>query len=153
MDGKKVEGIDIKSKEIIPSSVKFPMLNAANYIVWSMRMKIAPKVNKVWKTIEPGSKNKEKNNMPIVLLFQSIPETLILQVGDLYTSKAVLNAIEARHVGAYRSRHVVSKSAALWETVDKLKILIFFFLKVYREEIKIHTYCCKSWASPWSQYN
>ena len=67
-------------------------------------MKITFKVNKVWKTIEPGNKNEEKNNMAITLLFQFIPEALTLQVGDLETTKAVWDAIKARHVGAERVR-------------------------------------------------
>ena len=37
----------IPSKETGPSSIKLPMLNASNYTVWAMRMKIALKVNKV----------------------------------------------------------------------------------------------------------
>ena len=69
-----------------------------------MQMKIALKVNKVWETIDSGSKHAEKNNMAIALLFQSIPEALTLQVGDLDTAKGVWEAIKARHVGAERVR-------------------------------------------------
>ena len=54
-----------------------------------MRMKIALKVCEVWETIDPGSKDEKKNNMAIAFLFQSIPENLILQVGDIDTSKGV----------------------------------------------------------------
>ena len=42
--------------------------------------------------------------MAITLLFQFIPEALTLQVGDLETTKAVWDAIKARHVGAERVR-------------------------------------------------
>ena len=38
--------------------------------------------------------------MAVVLLFQSIPEVLILQVGELNTAKKVWEAIRATHVGA-----------------------------------------------------
>lgn len=96
------EIVETKLKETGPSSIKCPMLTAANYTVWSMRMKIALKVNKLWETIEHGSKDEDKNNMAIALLFQSIPEALILQVGELDSSKAVWDAIKARHVGADR---------------------------------------------------
>lgn len=92
--------IEITSKEARPFSTKFPMLNSSNYTVWFMRMKISLKVNKVWETIDPGSKHEEENNMAIALFFQSIPEALTLQVGDLDTAKVVCNAIKARHVGA-----------------------------------------------------
>lgn len=40
--------------------------------------------------------------MPIALLFQAIPETLVLQIGELDTAKKVWDAIKTRHVGAER---------------------------------------------------
>lgn len=86
---KEEEEIGAKAKDIGPSSIKCPMLDSVNYTVWAIRMKIALKVNKVWEKIESGSKDEDKNNMAIALLFQSIPEALILQLGDLDTSKSV----------------------------------------------------------------
>lgn len=62
MGDTKDEEVDTKSKEVGPSSIKCPMLTAANYTVWSMRMKITLKVHKVWETIEQGSKDEDKNN-------------------------------------------------------------------------------------------
>ena len=75
------------------SSIQCPMLNSTNYTVWAMRMKICLKVHEVWditdaKTIDETTDG-EKNNMAIALLFQSIPEALILQVGELDTAKKV----------------------------------------------------------------
>ena len=84
------------------SSIKCPMLSDTNYTVWTMRMKVALKVHKVWETIEPGEDDGEKNDMARALLFQSIPESLILQVGNLETAKAVWEAIKTRHMGADR---------------------------------------------------
>lgn len=81
------EEAETNTKKNRPSSIKFSMLTSTNYTVWAMRMKIAIKVNKVWETIDPRSKHKEKNNIAIALLFQSIPEALILQVDDLDTAK------------------------------------------------------------------
>lgn len=43
-----------------------------------MRMKIELKVSKVWETIDPGIADVKKNNLATTLLFQSIPEALIL---------------------------------------------------------------------------
>lgn len=40
------------------------------------------RVHKVWETIEPSSSTSDNNDIAIGLLFQSIPETLILQVGE-----------------------------------------------------------------------
>ena len=52
-----------------PSSIKFPMLSSSNYTVWAMIMQIALKVNKVWETIDPGSKQEDKNDLAIALIF------------------------------------------------------------------------------------
>lgn len=50
-------------------------------------------------TIESESRNVDKNDMALALLFQSIPETLILRIGELDTAKQVWEAVKTRHVG------------------------------------------------------
>ena len=95
------------NKETGPSSIKYPMLNESNYTVWAMRMKIALKVNKVWDVVDPRSKAEEKNDLAIALIFQSVPEALILQVGDLDTAKEIWEAIKALHVGAERVQEAI----------------------------------------------
>lgn len=110
----------MNTRETGRSTIKFPMLSSSNYMVWAMRMKIALKVNKVWKTIEPGSKAEDKNNLAIALLFQSIPEALTLQVGDLDTAKAIWDAIKARHIGSERVRE--ARLQTLMAEFDRLKM-------------------------------
>lgn len=63
-------------------------------------MKIILKVHKVWETIESESTNVDKNDMALALLFQSIPETLILRIGELDTAKQVWEAVKTRNLGA-----------------------------------------------------
>ena len=58
--------------------------------------------------------------MAIALLFQSIPEALILQVGDLDTAKSVWDAIKARHVGAERVKE--ARLQTLMAEFDRLKM-------------------------------
>ncbi|KAL1191900.1 hypothetical protein V5N11_007590 [Cardamine amara subsp. amara] len=147
------------------------MLNITNYTVWAMRMKVALKVHKVWEAIEPGIDDGDKSDMARALLFRSIPETLILQVGDLDTPKAVWDGIKARHVGAERVKEarlqnlmaefdrmkmketdtiddfvdklseLATKSATLGETIETPK-LVKKFLKSLPQK-KIHTYHCR----------
>lgn len=102
------------------SSIKCPMLNSSNYTVWTMRMKILLKVNKVWEITETGKDDGDKNDMAIALLFQSIPEALILQVGELDTLKEVWDAIKARHVGADRVKE--ARLQTLMAEFDRLKM-------------------------------
>lgn len=98
----KKEEVAVEHKEIGLSSIQYPMLDSINYTVWSIQMKITLKINEVSETIEVGTKGEDNNNMAINLLFQSIPDTLILQLRDFDTTKAVCVAIKVRHVGADR---------------------------------------------------
>ena len=58
--------------------------------------------------------------MAIVFLFQSIPEALILQVGDIDTDKGVWEAIKTRHVGAERVKE--ARLQTLMAEFDRLKM-------------------------------
>ena len=161
------KGEIVLHKDAGRASVKFPMLTTSNYTVWAMRMKIALKVSEVWESIDPGTEDMKKNNMAIAFLFQSIPEALILQVGDIDTAKGVWDAIKARHVGAERVKEarlqtlmaefdrikmkdsdtidtfvgklseISSKSASLGETIEEPK-LVKKFLKSFPRKKYIH---------------
>ena len=65
------------------------MLNSTNYTVWAIKMRTCLKVHKAWEIIETGKDDGDKNDMAMALLFQSIPESLVLQVGDLNTAMEV----------------------------------------------------------------
>ncbi|KAG7564133.1 Zinc finger CCHC-type [Arabidopsis suecica] len=153
-----------KPREIGSSSIRCPMLTSTNYTVWVMRMKPMLRVNKVWDAIDPGSTNADKNDMAKALLFQSIPETLILQVGEYETAKEVWEAIKSRHLGADRVREarlqtlmldfdrikmketetidefsgklseIATKSAALGEKIEEIKLVKKFLSSVPRKK-------------------
>lgn len=153
-----------KDKDIGTSSIKFPMLTPTNYTVWCMKMTMALKCSEVWETIDPGSKDEKKNNMAIAFLFQSIPETLTLQIGIQETAKGVWDAIKARNLGAERVREarlqtlmaefdrlkmkedntvdnfvgklseISSKATALGETIDEPKIVKKFLKSLPRKK-------------------
>ncbi|XP_076960073.1 uncharacterized protein LOC143636334 [Bidens hawaiensis] len=93
-----------KGKKNGPSLVQCPMLTTMNYTVWAMRMKVVLRVHKIWDTINSGVPDEDKNDMAMALLFQSIPETLIMQIGDQETAKAMWDSIKTRHLGAGRVR-------------------------------------------------
>lgn len=120
MGDEKKDDVMTKPKEIGPSSIKCPMLDAANYTVWAIRMKVALKANKVWGVVEEATKDEDKNNMAIALLFQSIPEALILQLGDHDTAKYVWDAIKARHVGAERVKE--ARLQTLMAEFDRMRM-------------------------------
>ena len=102
------------------TSIQCPLLNDTNYTVWTMRMKAALKVHKAWGAIEPGEDDGEKNDLAKALLFQSIRESLILQVGNLETAKTVWEAIKTRYVGADRVKE--ARLQTLIADFDRLKM-------------------------------
>lgn len=83
-------------------------------------MQVTLKEHKVWETIEPGSEDVVKHDIARALLFQSIPQALILQVGDLDTAKKVWDAIKARHVGAERVKE--ARLQTLMAEFDRIKM-------------------------------
>ncbi|KAK1417930.1 hypothetical protein QVD17_27066 [Tagetes erecta] len=78
------------------------MLTLTNYTTWSIRMRVILNVHDVWDTVEPGSADSKKNNTAMAVLFQAIPESLLLQIGNLKTMKEMWDAIKTRHLGADR---------------------------------------------------
>ncbi|XP_076884580.1 uncharacterized protein LOC143533799 [Bidens hawaiensis] len=147
-----------KGKENGSSTVQCPMLTSTNYTMWAMRMKVVLRVHKVWDTIAPGVSDEEKNDIATSSLFQSVPEALIMQIGDQQNAKAMWDSIKTRHLGAERVREarlqtlsmefdnmkmnesdsidnfagklssIASKSAALGEVIDEAR-LVKKFLK------------------------
>ena len=107
-------------KEGGSSSIKCPILNATNYTVWALRMRILLRVHKVWEIVETEAEDDGKNDMAMALLFQSMPESLILQVGELSTAKKVWDAIKARYVGAERVKE--ARLQTLMADFDRLKM-------------------------------
>ncbi|XP_023638088.1 uncharacterized protein LOC111830459 [Capsella rubella] len=103
-----------------PSSIQCPMLTSTNYTVWAIRMTLCLKVHKVWETIEEETTDVEKNNMATALLVQSIPETLVLQVGTLDTAKKVWEAIKTRYMGVERVKE--ARLQTLMTDFDRLKM-------------------------------
>ena len=74
----------------------------------------------VWDTIEPENADSKKNNMAISLIFQSVPEALILQVGEHDTSKKIWEAIKSRNLVVYRVKE--ARLHTLMPQFDKLKM-------------------------------
>ncbi|XP_013665386.3 uncharacterized protein LOC106369826 [Brassica napus] len=74
----------------------------------------------VWEVVDTESTEGDKNDMGTTLLFQSIPETMILQVGELDTAKKVWDAIKTHHVGADRVRE--ARLQTLMAEFERLKM-------------------------------
>ncbi|GJY54370.1 pol polyprotein [Tanacetum coccineum] len=83
-----------------------PILTSTNYTIWKKRMEVLLGIHGVWDVVDPGSDDAKKNNIVKGLLFQSIPEDLILQIGNVKTRKEMWEAIKTRNLGADRMKEV-----------------------------------------------
>ncbi|GKA78450.1 pol polyprotein [Tanacetum coccineum] len=79
-----------------------PILTSTNYTIWRMRMEVLLGIHGAWDVVDPGSDDAKKNNIVKGLLFQSISEDLVLQIGNLKTGKEMWEAIKTRNLGADR---------------------------------------------------
>ncbi|GJY70032.1 hypothetical protein Tco_0473014 [Tanacetum coccineum] len=70
----------------------------STYTIWRMRMKVLLGIHGVWDVVDSGSDDAKKNNIVKGLLFQSILEDLILQIGNLKTGKEMWEAIKTHNL-------------------------------------------------------
>ncbi|GKC99431.1 pol polyprotein [Tanacetum coccineum] len=139
-----------------------PILTSTNYTIWRMRMEVLLRIHEVWDVVDPGSDDAEKNNIVKGLLFQSIPEDLVLQIGNLKIGNEMWEAIKTRNLGADRVKEarlqtlitefenmkmldngtideyaeklsgIASKSATLGEVISELKLVKKFLTSLPR---------------------
>ena len=78
------------------------------------------KINKVWDLVEKESDDSEKKDLVTALIFQAQPETLVLQLGNLETAKAVWDAIKERYLRADLVRE--ARLQTLASDLERLKM-------------------------------
>lgn len=110
----------IRPKEIGATSVACPMLTPTNYTVWSLRMKVVLKIHKVWYIIDSNEKNEDRDNLAMGLLYQAIPEALIMQLGDVEDFRSLWLSIKSRYLGADRVRE--ARLQTLVTEFDRFKV-------------------------------
>lgn len=101
-------------------TISCPMLTEVNYTFWAIRIKLLLKVNKVWEAAEKETYAADKNDLAIALIFQFVPETLVLQLGELNSAKKVWDSIQSRYVGAERVRE--ARLQTLQSDFERLKM-------------------------------
>nr|GEW12290.1 uncharacterized protein [Tanacetum cinerariifolium] len=121
-------------------------------------MEVLLRIHGVWDVVDSGSNDAKKNNIVKGLLFQSIPEDLVLQIRNLKTRKEMWGAIKTCNLGANRVKEamlqtlitdfenlkmsdndtidayaaklscIASKSATLGEVMSELKLVKKFLV-------------------------
>ncbi|XP_076917759.1 uncharacterized protein LOC143577935 [Bidens hawaiensis] len=101
--------VESKDKEVVTSkeggtsmSFQFPVLNSTNYTIWAIKIRSIFNIHGIWEAIEPKEGNEvdeKKDNTAIALLFQAIPENMVLQIANFTSAKEIWDALKVRHVG------------------------------------------------------
>ncbi|CAN6925204.1 unnamed protein product, partial [Brassica oleracea] len=79
-----------------------------------------PELAATTNSIEPGTDKEEKNDYATVLLFQSVPENLILQIGEQSSPKDMWEALKTINLGADRVRE--ARLQTLMNDFERLKM-------------------------------
>ncbi|XP_076918480.1 uncharacterized protein LOC143578915 [Bidens hawaiensis] len=116
-------------KETISGSFQCPRLTKTNYTIWSMHMEVIFGIHGVWDVIDSGSNDAKQNNIAKALLFQSIPEEQILQIGNFKLEREMWDAIKTETIDEYASRitAISSKAATLGKPYEERKLVQKFF--------------------------
>ncbi|GJU45689.1 hypothetical protein Tco_1202955 [Tanacetum coccineum] len=85
-----------------------------------MRIEVLLRKHGVWHVVDPSLVDAQKNNIVKGVLFQSISEDLILQIGNLKTRKEIWEAIKTGNLGADRVKE--ARLQTLFIEFENLKI-------------------------------
>ena len=115
---------------------QYPMLNSTNYTIWAVKIRALFNVHGIWEVIEPtqGTEvDKKKDNSAIAMLYQAIPESMVLQVANLNSAKEIWDALKIRHVGVDRVKE--ARVQTLESEFEQLKMKHNESLDVYAGKI------------------
>ncbi|XP_074347159.1 uncharacterized protein LOC141685989 [Apium graveolens] len=86
--------------------LSYPILARSNYTAWVLKMKVNMQAHRVWDAVnpkDPKSKIEEKmDKTALVVIYQSIPEDMLLSIADKTTAKEAWEALQTMCLGADR---------------------------------------------------
>lgn len=100
MEGNKVKGGSI--------GLSYPTLTRENYTAWSMKMRVYMQAHGVWEAVEPSDPKAvvegKTDKIALAMIYQGIPEDVLLSLADKKTSKEAWEAIKTICQGADRAK-------------------------------------------------
>lgn len=98
--------MDVKKNKVGSIGLTYPMLNRSNYTAWALKMKLFIQAQGVWSAIEPTDAKapveEKSDKVALAMVYQGIPEDIILSVTDKKTAKEAWEAIMTLCQGADR---------------------------------------------------
>ncbi|GJR60228.1 hypothetical protein Tco_1502390 [Tanacetum coccineum] len=90
-------------RELGNVSLQCPKLTETNYTTWALMMETILKAYGIWETIvakEGVTTNEKKENTSKAIIFQTLPQDVLMQVAQYSTAKEVWDSIKVKHLGA-----------------------------------------------------
>ncbi|XP_076937360.1 uncharacterized protein LOC143604916 [Bidens hawaiensis] len=87
------------------TSFQVPKLTTTNYNTWTILMESVLDAQGLWETIKPvtgGAVDEKKNKIARAILYQALPEDILLQVARNRSAKDIWEALRVRFLGADR---------------------------------------------------
>ncbi|GJS53023.1 zinc finger, CCHC-type containing protein [Tanacetum coccineum] len=84
-------------------SLQCPKLTETNYTTWALLMETILKAYGIWETIvakEGEATNEKKENTSKAMIFQTLPQDVLMQVAQYSTAKEVWDSIKVKYLGA-----------------------------------------------------
>lgn len=98
MDANKLKGGSV--------GLSYPTLTRENYTAWSMKMRVFMQAHSVWEAVEPTDPKTavdgKTDKVALALIYQGIPEDVLLSIADKKTAKEAWEAIKTMSQGADR---------------------------------------------------
>lgn len=86
--------------------LSYPVLTKGNYTTWSLKMKVNMQAHGVWEAVEPkdtkSNVEEKTDKVALVVIYQGLPEDILLAVAEKQTAKEVWEAIKTMCQGAER---------------------------------------------------
>lgn len=86
--------------------LSYPMLDRSNYTAWSLKIKVFMQAHEVWEAVEPKdpklSVEERKDKIALAMIYQGIPEDMLLTLAEKKTAKGAWDAIKTLCQGAER---------------------------------------------------
>ncbi|CAH9074982.1 unnamed protein product [Cuscuta epithymum] len=83
-------------------TLQYPMLTRSNYPAWALKMRVNLKAQGVWDVIETRATDERKNMTALALIYQAIPEDILLMLADKDSAKEAWEALKTMHIGDER---------------------------------------------------
>lgn len=97
---------ETSKSETTKMGLSYPMLSRVNYTAWSVKMKVFMQAQGVWEAIEsddPKAKTEaKKDKMALTIIYQGIPEDMLLIVAEKKSAKEAWETIKTMSVGSDR---------------------------------------------------